>query len=84
MNNKKILSKILQGNKNIRFNEMTSLVKAYGFCLSRVSGSHHIFISRQVKEIVNIQNVGGKVKPYQVKQFLVLVERYNLKMAEGD
>jgi len=52
--------------------------------LSRVSGSHHIFISRQVKEIVNIQNVGGKVKPYQVKQFLMLVERYNLKMAEGD
>jgi hypothetical protein len=43
-----------------------------------VSGSHHIFARQDVREFVNLQDVGGKAKPYQVKQLLDLVERYNL------
>ena len=30
----------------------------------------------------NIQNFGGKAKPYQVKQFLQLIEQYNLQLGE--
>jgi hypothetical protein len=29
---------------------------------------------------VNLQNVGGQAKAYQVRQFLELIERYNLEM----
>jgi len=36
----------------------------------------------EVRELVNLQNVGGKAKPYQVRQFLRLVERYNLTMED--
>ena len=35
---------------------------------------------KNVPELLNIQNVNGEAKPYQIKQFLRLVERYNLKM----
>ncbi len=28
--------------------------------------------------MLNFQNVHGKVKPYQVKQFLKLIKKYNL------
>jgi hypothetical protein len=28
---------------------------------------------------MNIQNVTGKAKPYQIRQFLRIVERYNLQ-----
>lgn len=31
---------------------------------------------------MNIQNVSGQVKPYQIKQFLKLVEKYNLQAKE--
>jgi hypothetical protein len=31
MKKRKILEKILAGSKNIRFNEMTTLVEAFGF-----------------------------------------------------
>ena len=58
------------------------IVKAFGFRLSRIKGSHHIFVHPQVRELVNLQNVGGKAKPYQVRQFLHLVERYNLTMGD--
>jgi hypothetical protein len=28
-------------------------------------------------ELVNIQNVNGQAKPYQIRQFFKLVEKYN-------
>ena len=82
MKERKTLQKILSGSRNIRFHEMVSLVEAFGFHLSRVSGSHHIFSHPQVKELVNLQEVDGKAKPYQIRQFLKIVERYNLQLGE--
>jgi predicted RNA binding protein YcfA (HicA-like mRNA interferase family) len=82
MKKRKLLQKALSSPKNMQFNEMVTLVEAFGFRLSRVKGSHHIFVHPQVRELVNLQNVGGKAKPYQVRQFLRLVERYNLTMGD--
>ena len=61
---------------------MVGLVRAFGFTLARVNGSHHIFTHPDVTELVNLQNVNGQVKLYQVRQFLKLVERYNLELGE--
>ena len=80
MNTRKILGKAVVGSKNIRFAEMVALVEAFGFRLSRVSGSHHIFVHPDLPELLNLQEVDGKAKPYQIRQFLRLVERYNLQM----
>jgi len=63
---------------------MVTLAEAFGFRLSRVRGSHHIFVHPRVQELINLQNVGGKAKPYQIRQFLRLVERYNLTMTEEE
>ena len=82
MNPRKILKKIMENSKNVGFNDMATLVESYSFCLTRVSGSHHIFINPEIKELVNIQNVNGQIKPYQIKQFLKLVEKYNLQIKE--
>ena len=82
MNKQKLLKKVLAGSKNISFGEVTALVEAFGFRLSRVSGSHHIFAHAAVAELVNLQEVGGMAKPYQIRQFLKLVERYNLKIGD--
>ena len=82
MNKQKLLEKILSGSKNIRFDEFVSLIEAFGFELSRVRGSHHIFEHPNVPEILNLQNSKGQVKPYQVRQFLQLVEQYSLKLED--
>ena len=79
----KLLEKMLSGStKNIRFDDMLSLMPAFGFTLARISGSHHIFSHDGIPELINLQNVHGQVKPYQIKQFLALVERYNLPMKD--
>jgi predicted RNA binding protein YcfA (HicA-like mRNA interferase family) len=61
---------------------MIHLLEGFGFRLSRVNGSHHIFVHVNVRELVNLQEVNGQVKPYQMRQFLQLVERYNLQLEE--
>ena len=83
MNKRKLLNKALRGSKNIRFNDMVSLAEAFGFRLARVSGSHHIFVHPDIPELINLQNVAGKAKPYQIKQFLDLVERHNIMLKEN-
>jgi predicted RNA binding protein YcfA (HicA-like mRNA interferase family) len=79
---KKLLTKVLAGSKNIAFSDFVLLVEGFGFRLSRVNGSHHIFVHKDIPELVNLQNVNGQVKPYQVRQFMELVERYNLHLEE--
>jgi len=84
MNPKKILQKILSGSRNIRFSDMTHLVQGYGFTLSRTDGSHHIFSRSGIPELVNLQNVNGQAKPYQIRQFLKFIEKYNLRLEEKE
>jgi predicted RNA binding protein YcfA (HicA-like mRNA interferase family) len=82
MNKKKLLERILAGSRSVRFADFVNLVEAYGFELSRIRGSHHIFEHPGIPEILNLQNSKGQVKPYQIRQFLQLVEQYNLTMEE--
>ena len=84
MNKRKLLQKILAGSRNIRFADMPSLVEVFGFHLSRPEGSHHhIVVHPDVAELVNLQNVNGQAKPYQIRQFLKLVEHYRLEMGDN-
>ena len=82
MNKRKLLQKILDGSQNIRFQDMASLAQAFGFRLARVSGSHHIFTRPGIPELVNLQDVHGQAKPYQIRQFLKIVERHNLLLED--
>jgi predicted RNA binding protein YcfA (HicA-like mRNA interferase family) len=82
MNKRRLLEKALSGSKNISFNEMVALVEAFGFRLSRVRGSHFIFVHPLLPELVNLQEKNGKAKPYQVREFLQLVEQYDLELGD--
>jgi predicted RNA binding protein YcfA (HicA-like mRNA interferase family) len=72
-----------RGSRNLRFRDVQRLLEALGFRLVRVSGSHHIFSAPNVQELVNLQEVDGQCKPYQLRQSVRLVERYNLDLEPG-
>lgn len=80
MNKKRLLQKILMGSQNVRFSDFVSLIEALGFGLERVNGSHHIFKHPDVQELVNLQDVRGEAKPYQVRQVVELIEAYGLTL----
>jgi HicA toxin of bacterial toxin-antitoxin, len=80
MKKRKLFQKLMSGSKNISFSDVVLCIEAFGFVLSRVNGSHHIFVHPGIPRLLNLQNVDGKAKPYQIRQFLQIVERYDLKM----
>ena len=81
----KLLQKILSGSKNVRFDEFVRLLEAFGFRLKRITGSHHLFENSDIPDVLSIQPTkNGQVKPYQVRQFLKLIEAYNLKLDQSD
>ena len=76
----KLFKKILISQKNVKFKEFVNLIEAFEFYLVKINGSHHIFKHLKTGSLLNIQNVGGEVKPYQIKQFLYIIEKYNLTL----
>ena len=77
---RQLLQRLLSGSRNIRFADAVACAEALGFQLSCVNGSHHIYVHPAVPELVKLQNVKGQAKPYQVRQLLQLIERYNLQL----
>ena len=85
MKARKLFKKVLSGSKNIRFDDFTKLLEALGFVLKRISGSHHLFKHPDVAELLSAQpSRSGQAKPYQVDQFLGLVEEYDLKLTDDE
>ncbi len=75
----KILEQVLRGTSdaNISFEGLRRLLLRLGFG-ERIRGSHHIFTSDVVAEILNLQPKGAKAKPYQVKQVRHVILKYKL------
>jgi len=84
VNRRRLLRRLSQGAlRNVQFAELRDLAEAFGFTLSRVRGSHHIFTHPSLPELINLQDVKGEAKPYQIRQLLRLVERYNLELEDS-
>ena len=85
MNRRKLLKRLAEGAlSNVAFRDMLNLAEGFGFRVARVSGSHHILTHPAIPEIINLQEVRGQAKPYQIRQFLGLVERHNLILEAGE
>ncbi|MFA5028175.1 MAG: type II toxin-antitoxin system HicA family toxin [Candidatus Methylomirabilota bacterium] len=67
---------------NVRFRDLLGLAGVLGFRIERIEGSHHILAHPDIPELLNLQEVQGEVKPYQVRQLLRLIERHNLNLRE--
>lgn len=77
--NEKLLMKVLSGRQDasVQFSELQRLLELLGF-ERRIKGDHFIYTNPDVEEIINIQPVNGKAKPYQVKQVRNLILKYKL------
>jgi len=70
-----------RGDANVPFAGLCRLLRSLGF-EERIRGDHHIFAITGIIEIVNLQSIGGKAKPYQVKQVRDLILRYSLMLRD--
>ena len=73
----KLLIDILSGEKdrNIMFSDLRMILNRMGF-QRRIKGDHFIYTKEGVDEIINLQPIGNKAKPYQVKQVRHIILHY--------
>ena len=78
----KLLQKVLlaRSDANLAFEDLCFLLERTGFSRRPGRGSHAIFAREGIPEIVNVQPLGSKAKPYQVKQVRELIVRYKLEI----
>ena len=74
-----LLFRLLAGKSdaNISFSELSHLLNGLGFH-ERIKGDHPIFTKAGVEEILNLQPLGSKAKPYQVQQIRNVIVKYKL------
>jgi predicted RNA binding protein YcfA (HicA-like mRNA interferase family) len=75
----KLILKLLSANadKNFEFDDLVKLLEQLDF-RKRVKGSHCIFTKHEIEEIINLQPLNEKEKPYQVKQVREILLKYKL------
>lgn len=80
---KQLLKRLATGAlQNVAFADFVRLVESCGFRRQRTRGSHHIFVHPDLPELLSVQEARGEAKPYQIRQFLRLVERYALQLED--
>ena len=62
----------------LSFREFEKLLRAFGFEHDRTKGSHMIWVHPNVPRPLPVQPTGKDAKPYQVREFLELVEEHGL------
>lgn len=77
----RLLARILRGETaNVDFGDLTRLVLALGFREVGGRGSHRVFAHPTIVELVNLQEVKGQAKRYQVRQVAELARQYDLRV----
>lgn len=66
----------------VPFRDFERLLVAFGFTLDRIKGSHRHYKHPAVPRPLSIQPRGSSAKPYQIDQFLAMVQEFGLTMDE--
>ena len=83
MKKSRLLEELKKNPKNGRFERLCKIAEAFGFGFRGGKGSHRIYVRDGVYELLNFQNVGGKAKPYQVRQLIKVIGKYRLLEENG-
>ena len=78
----KLFSRLVASPQSMRFRDFQRVLGAFGFELDRITGSHHHYRHPRSTRPLSIQPRGNMAKPYQVVQFLDIVEEFGLTMED--
>ena len=78
----KLYARLLASRTSMRCRDFQRVLEAFGFRLDRVNGSHHQYKHTLASRPLSIQPRGNMAKPYQIEQFLDMVEEFGLTMAD--
>ncbi len=80
---RKLIETCRNNPAGIRFRELCALAEHLGFHKRGGKGSHVVYEKDGVEEILTFQDRNGMAKPYQVKQLITVMEKYDLSGERG-
>ncbi len=78
----KLFARLVASPQSMRFRDFQRILEAFGFILDRINGSHHNYRHPRAARPLSIQPKGNMAKPYQIDQFLDIVEEFGLKIED--
>ena len=76
----KLYAKLFASRTSMRFSDFQRILVAFGFTLDRINGSHHLYKHPLASRPLSIQPKSNMAKPYQIDQFLDIVEEFGLQI----
>ena len=76
----KLYARLLASRTSMRFGDFQRVLEGFGFTLDRINGSHHQYKHPLANRPLSIQPKGNMAKPYQIDQFLDIVEEFGLQI----
>lgn len=75
----KLYQSVMSGmqDNNIKFRDLRNLLENLGFEY-RIKGDHFIYFAENIPDNINIQPIGNKAKPYQVRQIRNYLLKYHI------
>ena len=78
----KLLAAIRNNPKAVRFEDACKVAELLGFAHKGGQGSHRAFGRPDEPDLLNFQNRGGYVPPYQARQLIKMMDKYGGEDAE--
>jgi predicted RNA binding protein YcfA (HicA-like mRNA interferase family) len=78
----KLFARLVASPQSMRFRDFQRVLEAFGFTLDRINGSHHQYKHPRATRPLSIQPKGNMAKPYQIDQFLDIVEEFGLQIED--
>ena len=72
----KFIQKIRNNPKDVRFEDACRAAELIGFVRHNAKSAHTVFKRVDEIEILNFQKHGSKLKPYQARQLIVMLDKY--------
>ena len=72
----KLLAAIRASPKAVRFNDACKVAESIGFTHKGGRGSHRAFGRPGEPDLLNFQNRGGYIPPYQARQLIKMMDKY--------
>ena len=72
----KLIESIRNNPKDVRYEDACKAAEMLGFTHIGGSGSHRVYSKPGQQMSLNFQNRNGKIKPYQAKQLLDMIDEY--------
>ena len=72
----KLIAAIRNNPKDVRFEDACRVAQWLGFTSESGRGSHRAFARTGEPDGLNFQNRNGKIPPYQARQLIAMIDKY--------